>query len=163
LRAGTSGSTLAQNASVNVHDPSFSLPVVAIAWFVHGPVRGPGTVMRQLRHLSNFRICSKLRRTHEIGGNRSSKLVVEMAAAMKRDGFKGPPIDVVLDNGEMYVVDGHHRLAAAKMAGLQDVPINVVYDIAAHPSGWNSIAEVVRDAGTVGPNNLRLNGKRLPY
>jgi RHS repeat-associated protein len=105
----------------------------------------------------------KLKRTHEIGGARSSNQVIEMAAAMKREGFSGPPIDVVVHKGEMYVVDGHHRLAASKMAGLGEVPIRIIDDISSHPSSWKSIEEVVEDARAARPNNLRLKGKQLPY
>lgn len=84
-----------------------------------------------------------------------------MADEMKRSGYDGPPIDVVVKDGEMFVVDGHHRLKAARMAGLDRVPINVVDDIAAHPSSWRSVDEVVQDAASVGPDNLRDKGRRF--
>lgn len=70
---------------------------------------------------------------------------------------------MILHNGEMFIVDGHHRLAAAKMAGLTEVPIKVIDDIATHPSSWRSVEEVVKDAASVGPNTLRKKGKLLPY
>lgn len=89
--------------------------------------------------------------------------MVEMAAEMKAKGYSGPAIDVVMSDGKMLVVDGHHRLAAAKMAGLSEVPINVIDDIASHPSSWRTIEEVAQDAATVGPNTLRFKGKLLPY
>ena len=36
------------------------------------------------------------------------------------------PIKYVMYNGEMYVVDGRHRLLAAKKLGITDVPIEEV-------------------------------------
>jgi uncharacterized protein (DUF1015 family) len=36
------------------------------------------------------------------------------------------PIKVVMHNEEMYVVDGHHRLQAARHLGIQDVPVKIV-------------------------------------
>jgi hypothetical protein len=51
----------------------------------------------------------------------------------------------------------------AQLPGLPRVPIRVIDDIAAHGSSWSTVEEVVRNADAVGPNNLRLKGKRLPY
>ena len=82
---------------------------------------------------------------------------------MKKYGYDGPPIDVVMREGTMYVVDGHHRLAASKMAGLKEVPVNIVDDIAGHKSTWSTVQEVVEDAATVGANNIRIKGKRVEY
>ena len=38
------------------------------------------------------------------------------------------PISIVRNGDDMYVLDGHHRLAAAKFAGLDEVPIQDVTD-----------------------------------
>ena len=62
-----------------------------------------------------------------------------------------------------WTVDGHHRLAASKMAGLKEVPVNIVDDIAGHKSTWSTVQEVVEDAATVGANNIRIKGKRVGY
>jgi hypothetical protein len=97
-----------------------------------------------------------LKRTHSIEGNASSRQVREMAADMKAKGFDpAHPVDVVESGGDMFIVDGHHRVAAAKRAGLQEVPVTVVDDIASHPSSFRSVEEVVQDAATVGPDRLR--------
>lgn len=41
--------------------------------------------------------------------------------------FNKPPIKVVVGpDGTYYVVDGHHRLTAAKKAGLAGVPYEIV-------------------------------------
>lgn len=84
-----------------------------------------------------------------------------MAEEMTATGYDGPPIDVVVVEGKMYVVDGHHRLKAAKVARLPSVPIRVVEDLAKHRSSWKTLDEVVRDAAEVGPDNLRHKGKRF--
>ena len=104
---------------------------------------------------------SSLRRTHSIRGRRSSRDVLRMADEMAISGYSGPPIDVVVANGEMFVVDGHHRLKAARISGLDQVPINVVHDIASHPSSWRTVDEVIQDAATVGPDILRDKGRRF--
>lgn len=104
---------------------------------------------------------SLLRRTHPIEGRASSRQVLQMAEDMKTHGYHGPPIDVVVKNGEMFIVDGHHRLKAAKLANLETVPVRIIDDIASHPSSWKTIDEVALDAATVGPDNLRNKGIRF--
>ena len=51
--------------------------------------------------------------------------ITEYTSAMK-DGNPFPPIDVAFIDGKYYVCDGHHRLAAAKLAGLEDMEVNIV-------------------------------------
>jgi hypothetical protein len=55
--------------------------------------------------------------------------------------------------GTLVVADGHHRLAAAKLVGLKEVPIKEVTDIKelSHTS-WKSLDEVSNS--TPGPNRL---------
>ncbi|MFB1483303.1 RHS repeat-associated core domain-containing protein [Corallococcus sp. RDP092CA] len=104
-----------------------------------------------------------LRRTHSIEGGASSRKVIQMAEAIKQEGYRLPPIDVVVHEGEMFVVDGHHRLSAARMAGLLEVPVNVIEDIASHFSSWKTVEEVVQDASSVGPNGLRVKGQKVGF
>ncbi|MCX8728650.1 hemagglutinin repeat-containing protein [Gilliamella sp. B2838] len=48
------------------------------------------------------------------------------AEDMKENGFdKSQPIDVVIIDGKMIIIDGHHRAAAAKLAGIKDVPVRI--------------------------------------
>jgi len=54
----------------------------------------------------------------------------------------------------MYIIDGHHRAAAARLTGTQ-VKVNVVTDIVIHPSSYMSIEEVSNDSLFVGRDNLR--------
>jgi ParB-like chromosome segregation protein Spo0J len=73
---------------------------------------------------------------------------------MRTGGWQGGPIKVVEHNGKRYVIDGHHRVEAARRAG-----IDVQYEIAS-PSemamrGYKSIDDVIRAASEAGPNRLR--------
>ena len=99
-----------------------------------------------------------LNRTHSISGKNSSKSVDEIAQSMREGGYKGAPIDVVESNGSYYIIDGHHRAAAAARTGTP-VDIRVISDIQAHPSSYNSLQEVIRDAQNVGFDRLTSPGK----
>jgi uncharacterized ParB-like nuclease family protein len=94
-----------------------------------------------------------LNRSHEISGGRSSSRVNDIAASMRQSGYNGPPIDVVEHNGQYYIIDGHHRAAAARRTSTA-VDIRVVDDVANHPSSYKSVEEVVRDAQLLGPDRL---------
>ncbi|MFS1523915.1 RHS repeat-associated core domain-containing protein [Microbulbifer sp. 2304DJ12-6] len=95
-----------------------------------------------------------LQRTHSISGKRSSKKVDQISESMRNDGFVGNGIDVVEYNGQRFIIDGHHRAAAARRTGTK-VNVNVVDDIANHPSSFNSIDDVLKSADSVGPDRLR--------
>lgn len=58
----------------------------------------------------------------EMTGNKIKKI----AKNMKQNGWDGDPIKVYVVNGKTIIVDGHHRAAAAKQAGLKNVPIEYV-------------------------------------
>lgn len=94
-----------------------------------------------------------LERTHDIGGNASSRNVMNLRDSMKAEGWKGDPISVVEQDGKKYVVDGHHRRAAAIRAGLTQVPYKVV-DLPF--KGYQTMDDVL---GFVGPDNLRFKGR----
>ena len=96
---------------------------------------------------------STLNRSHEISGRTSSRNVNEIADGMRESGYRGPPIDVVESNGKYYIIDGHHRAAAARRTGTP-VDIRVVDDITNHPSGFRSIEEVVTDAQLEGRDRI---------
>ena len=66
---------------------------------------------------------SELNTTHSITMSKNKfKSFVE---AIKSEGIK-EPIKYVVHNGQKYVVDGHHRLQAAKQLGIKDVPVQKV-------------------------------------
>ncbi|MGK6353569.1 RHS repeat-associated core domain-containing protein [Parapedobacter sp. DT-150] len=66
---------------------------------------------------------SKLVVTHSI--TKSKTAFAKLKADIKLNGIK-EPIKFVEHNGKNYVVDGHHRLRAAKELGIQEVPVEKV-------------------------------------
>jgi YD repeat-containing protein len=96
---------------------------------------------------------STLNRTHSISGKPSTTRVDGIAANMREVGYRGPAIDVIEDQGQYYIIDGHHRALAAQMTR---TPVNVrpVRDLMNHPSNYNSLSDVLRSADTVGPDRL---------
>ena len=61
--------------------------------------------------------------THKItmGRNKFNKFVKQV----DKNGITDP-IDYVVHEGKNYVVNGHHRLQAAKVLGIDQVPVNQV-------------------------------------
>lgn len=49
----------------------------------------------------------------------------ELIEDIRKNGIK-EPIKYVNYNGEKFIVDGHHRLYAARMLGLDNIPIEEV-------------------------------------
>jgi hypothetical protein len=91
-------------------------------------------------------------KTEAISGRASSRKVVEILASMKTDGWKGPPIQVFEHGGERYILNGHHRTYAARLAR-----IPVRYRVANLPAfGYNSPMEVVTAHAESGHNRISL-------
>ena len=57
---------------------------------------------------------------------KSNRQMNKLIEQIKKDGGIKEPIKYVEYNGKMYVVDGHHRLIAAKKLGLENVPAQQV-------------------------------------
>ena len=96
-----------------------------------------------------------LHRSHELSGNRSIKKVAEMAEEMRQGTYSAPPIDVVAHNGQYYIIDGHHRAAAARRTDTAvDIKTWSEQELASHTSSYKSIEEVVRDAQFARPDRL---------
>ncbi len=93
------------------------------------------------------------KRTHSISGRASSKNVAAIANDLKANGWKGDPIKAYKHEGEMYVLDGHHRLEAAKIADVE-VQFEIVDDLAEW--GYESAEELLKHVDDVGPNRLRI-------
>ena len=101
-----------------------------------------------------------LKRTEALSGNASKRNVDNLTASMKDGGWQGDPIKVAQHNDELYILDGHHRVAAAKRAGI-DVPYQVVSEedlLARYPGG---IDDVTTAWAEVGPDKL-VNRHRRP-
>jgi RHS repeat-associated protein len=96
-----------------------------------------------------------LTRTHSIGGRSSSRWVSGLVEDMRANGYTQAPIAVVVHEGSRYVVDGHHRLAAASRAGIRSVPI---VEVQLPFAGYHGVDDLV---GFVEPDNLRNRGVRF--
>src|SRR5205085_27684 len=63
-------------------------------------------------------------RTHSLSGGASSRQIDDVAAVMRKNGWTFEPVLVVEHNGQRYVIDGHHRLEAARRIGIE-VPCKI--------------------------------------
>lgn len=98
---------------------------------------------------------SAFTRTEALSGRASQRTVNEIAESMRTNGWQGAPIDVVELNGERIVVDGHHRLAAARRAGI-DVQYQVVDpSTVIGPGKYTSIDDILQSTYSVGRDRLR--------
>jgi RHS repeat-associated protein len=95
-----------------------------------------------------------LNRTHAISGKASTKKVETISKDMRNSGYDDSfPIEVVEQNGNMYILDGHHRASAARQTGTK-VTLRIIEDVARHKGTLNSIDEVVESAKNVGFDRL---------
>jgi ParB-like chromosome segregation protein Spo0J len=102
---------------------------------------------------------NNLFRSHGLSGAPDTREIIDLANDMKARGWQGDPILVVKRaDGSLVVADGHHRLAAAKLVGLKEIPYKVVEDISelSHTS-WKSLAEVLSAI----PESNKLDTKLL--
>jgi len=98
---------------------------------------------------------SAFTRSEALSGRASTRTVSELAESMRTGGWQGEPIKVVEHNGQMLIVDGHHRVAAARIAGIE-VPSEVVGpSTVIGPGQWSSLDDILRDSYTVGPDRVR--------
>lgn len=66
----------------------------------------------------------KITKTH--GRTMGKKQYAELVESIRKNGIT-EPIKYVEHNGTKYVVDGHHRLQAAKELKLKDIPVEEVF------------------------------------
>jgi hypothetical protein len=92
--------------------------------------------------------------TDEGGGRESSRLVQQYAESMRKGGWQGDPIEVVEHKGKRYILDGHHRVEAARRAGI-DVQYEIVGPSEMAKYRYKSIDDIIRAAAEAGPNRLR--------
>ncbi|MCF5055317.1 type IV secretion protein Rhs, partial [Pseudomonas syringae] len=95
-----------------------------------------------------------LNRTHSIEGKRSTKRVDEISRKMRSSGYDiNEPIEVVEYEQRRYIIDGHHRAAAARQTHTP-VTIELIRDIKSHKAAFNSIKDVVDASNQVGLDRL---------
>jgi hypothetical protein len=102
------------------------------------------------------------KRTEALSGNASKRDVDSLTASMKENGWQGDSISVAKIGDDLYILDGHHRVAAAKRAGI-DVPYRVVSDVeigAKYPGG---AADIVTAWAEAGPDRIENKYKRPGY
>jgi hypothetical protein len=101
--------------------------------------------------------------THGISGDSSTKGVRGLRNSMKDGSFdwNKSPISIVRNEGQSYVVDGHHRLAAAKLAGLDQVAVRDVTGELLNGGfkGYSDMADVLDGVASFMGN--RLNPHKL--
>jgi uncharacterized protein (DUF1015 family) len=64
---------------------------------------------------------------------------------MKANGWRGDPIAVFEHGGEKYILDGHHRVAAARQAGIE-VPYRSIPEADLPKFNYKDLADVLRAA-----------------
>jgi hypothetical protein len=109
----------------------------AVAGFILGARGGIGP-----RGASPF----DFHRTHGLSGKASARKVQGIAQSMRAGGYNGPPVKAFEHNGVKYVLDGHHRLAAARQAGLNEVPYESVSASQLGRYGYRSVDELLAAA-----------------
>lgn len=98
---------------------------------------------------------SAFTRTESLSGRGSAREVKEIASSMASDGWQGPPIDIVEHQGMRIIVDGHHRVAAARVAGIEVPYRSVDVDSVLVQGKWGSLDEIMRDVASVRPDRIR--------
>lgn len=95
-----------------------------------------------------------LLRTEALSGRSSSRTVTEIAESMRVNGWVGDPIETFVINGERYVINGHHRVAAAMRAGI-DVQYRTLSIGELQAYGYRSADDVISAWASRGPDRLR--------
>ncbi len=93
-----------------------------------------------------------LNSTHDISGNASSRVVGDYMRDIKLEN-KIEPIEVAQINQENYVLDGHHRVEAAKRTN-SSVNFNVVPEKEYPAFGYSSKEAIINANANAAPNKL---------
>jgi hypothetical protein len=101
-----------------------------------------------------------LKRTHAISGKGSTKRVEDLGKKMRADGYDSSfPIDVAEYQGTLYILDGHHRAAAARQTATP-ITMQLITNIREHKGTLNTIEEVIESAENVGHDRLEHHRRR---
>ncbi|GAA5112331.1 LamG-like jellyroll fold domain-containing protein [Haloechinothrix salitolerans] len=102
-----------------------------------------------------------LRRTEALSGNASRKRVDKFTKMMKSGQWPGGPVLVAQDKNSLYIVDGHHRVAAAKRARVH-VPYSVASQERVNELYRDGMEQVVRMWAEVGPDRIHNPYRKRP-
>jgi hypothetical protein len=100
-----------------------------------------------------------LKRIHTIEGKTSTKKVEDYKDKMRNGYDPVDPIDVIEHDGNLYVLDGHHRAAAARQTST-NVTIKLITDLQAYNGALRSIEDVLESANNVGLDRLEHKRRR---
>ena len=100
-----------------------------------------------------------LKRVHTIEGKTSTKTVEDYKNKMRNGYDPEVPIDVIEHDGNLYILDGHHRAAAARQTST-NVTIRLITDLLKYDRTLNSIEEVIESANNVGLDRLEHRRRR---
>jgi hypothetical protein len=90
---------------------------------------------------------ANLRRTHPTRRTNSTKIIDDLAADMKANGFNHRyPIEVFEYKGSLYIMNGHHRVAAANKAGVTVSVRRLTFEEASSSYGWTSAEAIYWEA-----------------
>jgi ParB-like nuclease domain len=79
----------------------------------------------------------------------SPQKIADLTASMKANGWQGDAISVFEHNGSKYILDGHHRVAAARAAGIE-VPYNSIPASRLPEFNYKSVDDVIWSAVEAG-------------
>ena len=82
-----------------------------------------GSGVSNQRHTNPVEKITNLRPTH--GPTMSRKDLKELTQSIRQQGVK-VPVTVTKYNGQLYILDGHHRIIGANRSGIFEVPIERV-------------------------------------
>ncbi|KAE9644616.1 RHS repeat-associated core domain-containing protein, partial [Pseudomonas sp. PB106] len=100
-----------------------------------------------------------LKRVHTIEGKNSTRTVEDYKNKMRNGYDPADPIDVIEHEGSLYILNGHHRAAAARQTST-NVTIKLITDLQAYNGALRSIEDVLESANNVGLDRLEHKRRR---
>ena len=95
-----------------------------------------------------------LYRTEQLSGNPSTRKIKSLISSMQQNGWQGDPIEVRTIGNNTYVINGHHRVFAAKRAGINVQARELSLDeVKAY--GYSGDEEVAMTSAGVPPDKIR--------
>jgi ParB-like chromosome segregation protein Spo0J len=95
-------------------------------------------------------------KTHAISGRPSSRKVMQLIKSMKQRGWVGPPVTAIEQKGSKYLVDGHHRVFAARKASIAVQYRLISIEELKEDFQYDSIEQVILAHAEARNNRVRL-------